>query len=442
MRVALLAAAVAAALPAPASAADWTTFGFDNARTGHTTETLDAPALAHAWEYDLGGVVNAQPLYASGVVYAGSEGGTFAALDAATGAPLWTRTVTAVDTICNDVPEGIHGISATPVLDRRSGTVWVAGGDGRVWAFDLTTGRTRRGWPVQVGGRAEHVWGALTLSRGRLYVATASHCDNAFYRGRLVSLDPRTGKMRARWFPVGRAKGGGIWGWGGVVADARDGDVYVATANAQYPRPENYRHAEHLVRLSARLRVRQSHHPRLPKMDDNDFGGSPILFRARGCPPQLAVVHKNGQVFIYHRDRIRRGPQQRIQVGSQEAFSALGAHAWSRARRTLYVANGSTGRYEQGLVALRLGSRCRLRLAWQQPFGSDPTWPTTPVLASGVVLLGDGSGKRLRAFDAGDGTPLWDSGDVTGDLYGAPIVAGGRVFAPSWDEKLHAFAPG
>jgi outer membrane protein assembly factor BamB len=93
-------------------------------------------------------------------------------------------------------------------------------------------------------------------------------------------------------------------------------------------------------------------------------------------------------------------------------------------------------------VALRLGSRCRLRLAWQQPFGSDPTWPTTPVLASGVVLLGDGSGRRLRAFDAGDGTPLWDSGDVTGDLYGAPIVAGGRVFAPSWDEKLHAFTAG
>ena len=446
MRAGLIAAAVlAAALPAPARAADWTTFGFDNARTGAgTQETTLSPSTAgtlqHAWSYDLGGVINAQPLYAGGVVFAGSEAGNLAALDAVTGEPRWTRRVTALDTICNDVPGGVHGISATPVIDRRRGTIWVAGGDGRVWAFDLATGHGRKGWPVRVGGKGEHVWGALTLSRGRLYVATASHCDNAFYRGRLVALDPRTGEQRARWFPVGRAKGGGIWGWGGTVADARDGDVYVATANAQYPRPENYRYAEHLIRLSARLRVRQSHHPRLPKMDDNDFGGSPILFRASGCPRQLAVVHKNGQVFLYDRDRVRSGPRQRLQVGNLEAFSALGTHAW--ANRTLYVANGSSGRYAQGLVALRLDSRCRLGLAWQQPFGTDPTWPTTPVVANGVVLLGDGSGARLRAFDAASGEPLWDSGDVTGHLYGAPIVADGRVFAPSWDEKLHAFQPG
>jgi outer membrane protein assembly factor BamB len=430
-----------------AHAGDWPTFGFDNSRAGFTGETLDAPALRHAWEHDLGGVINAQPLYAEDVggrdlVYAGSERGQFSALDAATGEELWTRHLATVDTICNDVPDGVHGVSATPVLDRRSGTVWVAGGDGRVWALDLQTGATRRGWPVAVGQKAEHVWGALALSRGRLYVATASHCDNAFYRGRLVALDARTGRQRARWLPVGRAHGGGIWGWGGAVVDPGDGDVYVATANAQYPRPESYRYAEHLVRLSPRLEVRGAHHPRLPKVDDNDFGGSPILFRARGCPPQLAVVHKNGQVFLYDRHRIRSGPRQRVQVGSQKAFSSLGTHAWSSARRTLYVANGSAGRYAQGLVALRLGSRCRLRLAWQRSIGDEPTWPTTPVVASGVVVFGDGSGKRLHAFDAGDGTPLWDSGNATGDLYGAPIVAGGMLFAPSWDERLHAFSPG
>jgi outer membrane protein assembly factor BamB len=440
---ALAVAVAVAAHGAPAHAADWTTFGFNSARTGHPAdESLDAANLGEAWSYDLGGVINAQPLYVDGVVFAGSERGTFAALDAATGEPIWTRHLTAVDTICNDVPEGIHGISATPVLDRARGTIWVADGDGRVWALDMATGRTRRGWPVRVGGRGEHVWGALALSRGRLYVATARHCDNAFYRGRLVALDPDTGSLKRRWLPVGRAHGGGIWGWGGAVVDDRDGDVYVATANAQYPRPENYRHAEHLVRLSPRLRVRASHHPSLPKVDDNDFGGSPILMRARGCPPQLAVVHKNGQVFLYDRDRIRHGPRQRIQVGNQESFSALGTHAWSRSRRTLFVANGSSGRYAQGLVALRLGSACRLALAWEAPFGDEPTWPTTPVVANGVVVLGDGSGKTLRAFKASDGTPLWDSGDATGDLYGAPIVAGGMLFAPSWDEKLHAFSDG
>jgi outer membrane protein assembly factor BamB len=443
----LLALAVAATAPAPAAAADWTTFGFDNARSGfNPAEATFSPAtLGHRWAHDLDGVINAQPLYAHDlggrdVVFAGSERGTFAALDAATGEPLWKRTLSAVDTVCNDVPEGVHGISATPVLDRHSGTIWVAGGDGRVWALDLASGRTRVGWPVRVGGRGEHVWGALTLSRGRLYVATASHCDNAFYRGRLVALNPRTGRRRSSWFPVGRDHGGGIWGWGGAAIDRADGHVYVTTANAQYPRPENHRYAERVVRLSPSLEVVRSNHPSLPKMDDNDFGGAPILFRAGGCPAQLAAVHKNGQLLLYDRERIRRGPVQRIQLGDRDAFSALGAHAWWR--RTLYVANGSAGRYRQGLVALRLTDVCRLRLRWQRPVGTETTWPTTPVVAGGVVLFGDGSGGRLHAFDARDGTPLWDSGDATGELYAAPIVAGGMVFAPSWDGNLHAFGRG
>ena len=404
-------------------------------------------SLEPEWAYDLGGVVNAQPLYAANlrgrdVVFAASESGRVAALDAATGTPIWTRRVTAVDTICSDVPQGIHGVSATPVLDRRRGTLWVAGGDGRVWALDVATGRTRRGWPVRVGRKAEHIWGALALRGDRLYAATASHCNNAFYRGRVVALDPRSGRKRSQWQALGRrAYGGGVWGWGGAAIGG-DGDVFVATANAQGDVAGHIRYAEHVVRLSRRLAFEQANDPGPPRNDDNDFTGAPILLRARGCPRQLAVMHKTGQLFLYDRATIRRGPRQRIQAGSVDAFVGLGTYAWSPARRTLYLANGSSGRYGQGLVALRLGRGCRLRLLWQEPLGDRPTWPTPPVVANGIVVMGDGSGKTLHAFDARDGTPLWDSGDVTGDLYGAPIVAGGRVFAPSWDRKLHAFSAG
>jgi outer membrane protein assembly factor BamB len=444
----LLAVAVAAMAPAPAHAADWTTFGFDNARTGfNPAEAALSPAtFEQLWAYDLGGVINAQPLYADDlggrdVVFAGSERGTFAALDAVTGEEIWTRRLSTVDTICNDVPEGIHGISATPVLDRRRAAIWVAGGDGRVWALDLMTGRTRSGWPVHVGLRNEHVWGALALANGRLYVATASHCNNAFYRGRVVALAPDSGKRRAQWQALGRrAYGGGVWGWGGVAV-GESGDAFVATANAQGVRG-NTPYAEHVVRLSERLRLEQANDPGPPRNDDNDFTGAPVLLRARGCPAQLAVMHKTGQLFLYDRAAIRGGPRQRIQAGSREAFVGLGTYAWSPVHRTLYLANGSSGRYPQGLVALRLGDRCRLRLAWKQPLGEEPTWPTPPVVAGDVVVFGDGSQRTLHAFDARDGTPLWDSGEVTGDLYGAPIVAGGRIFAPSWDEKLHAFGAG
>ncbi|MDQ4042094.1 MAG: PQQ-binding-like beta-propeller repeat protein [Actinomycetota bacterium] len=447
--VAPLAAIAALAAPATA-AADWTTFGGDTERSGfNRTETAIAPgtagSLAHRWSYDLGGVVNAQPLYAADmdgrdVVYAGSEAGRFAALDAASGTPIWTRRLTAVDTICNDVPRGIHGISATPVLDRRRGTVWVAGGDGRVWALDMSSGRTRRGWPVRVGRKGEHVWGALALARGRLYVATASHCNNAFYRGRVVALHPETGRKRAQWRALGRrAYGGGVWGWGGVTVSRADGRVYVATANAQGQPKGHVPYAEHVVRLSARLRLEQANDPGPPRNDDNDFTGAPVLFDPRGCPPLLAVMHKTGQLFLYDRRSVARGPRQRIQAGSLKAFVGLGTYAWSPEHRTLYLANGSSGRYAQGMVALRLDDECRLRRAWEQPLGEEPTWPTPPVVANDVVVFGDGSGRTLHALDARTGARLWDSGGVTGDLYGAPIVAGGRLFAPSWDQKVHAF---
>ncbi len=442
-----IAALVLALVPAPAYATDWTTFGFNAERTGFNPAEralgpITARALLHRWSYDLGGVINAQPLYSDGVVFAGSERGRFAALDAATGTPLWTRNLSTVDTICADVPDGIHGVSATPVLDPERGTIWVAGGDGRVWALDIATGRTRAGWPVQVGKKAEHIWGALGLASGRLYVPTASHCNNAYYRGGIVSLDPDTGRRRGKWRALGRrAYGGGIWGWGGAAIEGGDRDVFVATANAQGLRRGDTPYAEHVVRLSRGLEFEQANDPGPPRNDDNDFTGAPVLFDPPGCPPELAVIHKTAQLFLYDRRRIRRGPLQRIQVGSLKAFTALGTYAYWPQERMLFVANGSTGDYEQGLVALRVNSSCRLELAWQQPFGTDATWPTPPAVANGIVVFGDGSGKRLRVLDALDGTILWDSGAVTGDLYGGPIVADGRVFAPSWDERVHAWSP-
>ena len=148
-------------------------------------------------------MINAQPVYADGVVFAGSETGRFAALDALTGLPLWTRTLTSVDTTCADVPQGIHGISATPVLDPARGTIWVAGGDGRVWALDTADRRDAPGLAGAVGRRNEHIWGALALRGRRLYVGTASYCNNALYRGRVVALNPETGQEAS---PVAAAR--------------------------------------------------------------------------------------------------------------------------------------------------------------------------------------------------------------------------------------------
>lgn len=455
-----LAAAAALALIAPGAAAatDWSTFGFDSARTGEnpverTLGPANARTLHEVWSAPLGGVADAQPLLASHValrggrradlVLAGSENGTLTALDAATGRVVWRRTLGSIRVNCHDLPNGTYGVTSTPVLERARNRAYSADGRGRVHALDLSTGVERPGWPVTItpAPSREHIWGALALRTGRLYVATASHCDETFYRGRLVAIDAHRARITATWYPMPvRLRGGGIWGWGGAAVDPRDGSVYAATANALVV-PEATPHGEHVVRLTAGLRLRASNHPPLRDTGDADFGAAPLLFRAPGCPPQLAVLHKSGALLVYDRDRIAAGPRQIVQVGDRDSLGALGTYAWTARARTLFVANNSAGDYPRGLLAFRVGAGCTLQALWQQPLPAGDALLSPPVTANGVVYLGAGTGREVLAFDAATGAPLWSSGRLGGAVYGGPTVVGGRLYAGAWDGHIHAFAP-
>ena len=207
---ALIAPAVSAAAPG-----DWATFGYTPGRSGYNpSEQALGPAnvgsLREVWSVDIGGV-NAQPLLASGVklsptssvdiVYAGTEGGHFAAVNAANGAVIWKRTLGVAQ-----VPQcsATYGITSTPVLDRRHGSVYVVDGRGVARELSLATGATRRKWTITTNLGHEHVWSGLTLARGILYVPVGGDCDNPPYRGRVVAIDTATGKRIATWYVTGR----------------------------------------------------------------------------------------------------------------------------------------------------------------------------------------------------------------------------------------------
>jgi outer membrane protein assembly factor BamB len=450
-RAAAVATLLAALVAAPASAADWATFGFDSARTNENRfETAlgpaNAPSLREVWSVPLGGVINAQPLVldgAPGLVLAATERGDLWALQAATGRTVWRRRLGSRRARCRDLPGGVYGITSTPTVERARGNVYVADGQGRLHALSLRTGRERPGWPVTVtpAPAREHVWGGIAQRGGMLYAATSSHCDEVFYRGRLVAVDSRRASVVARWFPLGpRFRGGGIWGWGGASVDLATGDVYAATSTAQAG-GEVRPYAQRVVRLSRALRLRASHRPNVPATSDADFGATPMLYRAPGCPPQLAVLHKAGALLVYDRDRIAAGPRQQLQIGRRDLLGAFGTYAWSAAARMLYVANNSSGDLTHGLLAFRVSAACRLEPAWQQPVGPDPAVLSPPVVANGVVYLGTGYGRELHAFEAATGRPLWSSSRLGGAVYGGPAVAGGRLYAGAWDGRLHAFAP-
>lgn len=460
-RISLAALFAFACLGGSAHAASWTTYGFDLERTGfnpkeHFLGTVNAGRLREVWSAKLGGVSNTQPIVVEKVelddgrtldlVLAGSESGRLIAFDAATGARVWGRRLGSRVTVCKSTfPEGRFGVTATPTVDRKRKTVYVVDGKAQAYALDLRTGKTKKGWPATVTKRSrqEHVWGALAFSRGVLYAGTASHCDEVTFHGRVVGID-RRGEKVAEWFPAGtkRGRGGGVWGWGGVAIDRRDGNLYTATGNGQVV-SETVGYSERIVRLSPSLRVVSSHLPNVPKHADNDFGAAAILYRAKGCPRQAAVVHKSGYLLLYDRKSIKQGPRQTLALANPDESASLGTYAYSPKTRMLYVATRSAspdGRYRGGIVALAVGADCRLRLAWQQSPSPTPELPSTPAVANGVVYLA--SGREVFGYDAASGRPLWRSGTaMAGVVYAAPTVVNGRVFAVSWDRKLHAFAP-
>jgi outer membrane protein assembly factor BamB len=447
---------IALALVLSGCKVDWATWGYGVKRQGYNPdETTIGPAnvaqLRHLWSVDLGAYINASPIVATGinvggtptdVVYVGNEHGAFFAISTA-GRILWYRGLGLIQTNCPDTPDKKFGVSASAVFDRQGNRVFVAGGDGFVYALNPATGATLPGWPVKITADPVHevVFSAPSLFGDQLYVELASHCDARPYHGRIVSINTTT-RAKTKFYVTGSQtgpSGGGIWGWGGASIDPSNGDVFVATGNA-FANPENSFYADHVVRLSGQLQVKAANAPGTLIVDD-DFGSTPVLFHKGGCPAQFVTEQKNGYLYLYDHDAIATGYRQRIAIRPDGQF--IGVPAYSSATKMVYVPNqrqpaGSPWTF--GMIAFRLDANCMLQLAWQTTAGPNGGIPSTPTVANGVVYYSDGFQGHIHAFNASTGTPLWTSGsEVTGGIQATPIVVNGQLFAGSYDNHLHAW---
>ncbi len=434
---------------------DWTTFGYDLARTGNnpaetTLGTSNAAQLRLLWKTDLGGAIDAQPVLATAVnvthgvlnlLYVGAENGMFYALNTETGRPVWQAQLGSETSTCGDIQGGLFGITGTAAIDRARNRVYVADGQNQIHAFDMSTGQEAPGYPVALGNVAqEHIYSALTYNAANdiLYAATASYCDDTPYDGRLVAIDAASGTVAATFMPVTSTSGGGMWGMGGVSINTTDNDVFVATGNP----PSQY--GESLVRLSSSLAVSVSNRPAIIS-GDYDFGSTPLLVQTPGCAAQVILKNKNGQLMTWNRDAIGSGAVQQLQMAySTQAGSFVGEPAYSAATNLLYVGDPSgSGSFNFGLVALREQPDCTWALAWQQNVGAYNTVDNNdpPSVANGVVYYNDGLRNESFAFNAAAGTALWNSGTtITGPIFAAPTIDG-HLFIASWDHHLYTFAP-
>ena len=450
-------AASSSSTPAGKEAAPrWLAYGHDAQLTnfvkvpGLTAKT--ARKLKVKWTKTLDGPIFASPLYAKGTVYAETEAGSVYALRANDGATRWKRRLGVVATqTC-----GTWGLTSTGAIDLARNAFYAISADGYLHALSLANGSERAGWPISITSAhadGEYVWGGLRLLRGMLYVPVASYCDVAgsdgvYANGRLVGVDVAHARVGATFDPVpGEGNMGGIWSWGGVSVDPTGKTLWTGVGNSYvydavcscYTELAGY--GDSMVKLTPELRVLASYRPKvLPDGLDLDFGSAPLLFQPKGCPPFAAANNKNGWMYVWNRNRLKRGPKAGFGgLGDgREAF--VGQPSYSPALRMLYeghvflTRNGK--KVGDGIQAFSIDRTCRLHRRWLTSVGEGDIPP--PLVLGDVVFASGGDSGAYTALDARTGKPLWRSGPTYATI--APVIAAGtRIYAGDVVGKLRAF---
>ncbi len=283
----------------------------DNSSTGQNlNETILTPANVNSSTFGklfstpVDGQVYAQPLYMANlkittgtnqgthnVVFVATEHDSLYAIDAATGTILWHDallhavdggTVTPVpssDVNSGDIYPEI-GITATPVIDAGTGTIYVeaktkeVAGDGnhyvhQLYAINISNGSYVNGSPVliadslgdtpvlthpgvvmpEVNGTGDgndgngHIYfdalrqhdrPGLTIANGNVYLAFASHGDNGPYHGWVLSYSLSTLTLNGVLCTTPNGGLGGIWSSGDHLPVDAQGNLYFETGNGTF----------------------------------------------------------------------------------------------------------------------------------------------------------------------------------------------------------------
>ena len=359
--------ATASIVNAPPGSVPVTTFHNDDVRDGANlnesalnTSNVNSQSFGKLAALPVDGQIYAQPLYLPNIniggvmhnlVYVATENDTVFAYDAdgLSDSPMWKKHLATPLSIHDQ--EGIQpllGITATPVIDTSTGTIYVLT-DGqengskvfRLHALDITSGSEKFGGPVVVTGTVpgtgyDSVNGQITLEtncyqRNGLALDPATnavyisfgHCSH----GWVLAYDKASLQQTAIMNDTADGGGGGLWG-GTPAIDDSTGDIYLITGvDIGDPAPD---YNDSALRLQASdlsiLDYFKPSNEAYLRQNDADFGsGSPIIMpdNPSQYPHELIGGGKDGRIFVMNRDNMG-GFQttdhviQEVQTGTQE----------------------------------------------------------------------------------------------------------------------------
>ena len=493
---------------------DVSTYHYDNMRSGaNVTEKVLTKALVNFATFGVQGTfstdgrVDGQPLYLSNVtipgvgakniLYVVTEHGSVYAFDAdgangSTSKPLWISStlmsgeVPSDDRECASITPEI-GITATPVIDRNRGAIYVeavskdAAGNyyQRLHALDLTTGRELFGGPTLItgtypGNGANSIGGIVTFDpsryleraallevNGTIFLTWGSHCDLGAYTSWVMAYSADSLQQTGILDLVPNGSDGGIWMSGAGPAADSAGNIYITIGNGTFDTtldangfPAQKDCGNCFVKISSTMPLTLLDYfttadTASESSTDHDFGsGGPLLLPdvtdATGTRRHLAISGaKDNNLYVVDRDNMGK-------------FNGVSDTNYQSLKGTFIGMFYSKGVYFNG--AVYLGASSDAVKAFPVTGGKLATSPgsqslnkfyypgTTPVIsangtADAIVWTVDngpstGTTARLFVYDAANlATELYDSSQAPNsrdsfphNKFITPLVVNGHVY--------------
>jgi outer membrane protein assembly factor BamB len=479
-----------AATLAAGSAGDWPQFDLDarhsgasahetvihrgNVATLHSIYSPTLPAIADGAPAFLANVATQQG--AKDLLFLTTKAGHVLALDAATGATVWSHRPAT----------GPNYTTSSPAVDPGRQFVYSYALDGKVYKYPVGgdgTPVTTGGWPetatlkpdVEKGSSALSV---VTANSGAtyLYVANGGYPGDAGdYQGHITAIDLATGVQHVfnaacsdqtvHFVEVGNAGPdcnghvqNAIWARAGVVYDSDNDKLFMATGNGDYDgntgghdwgdsvfalRPDGTGNGGNPV--DAYTPTEFQH---LEDVDADLGSTAPAILPA---PAGSNVAHlglqsgKDAQLRLLNLDNLssHAGGAGPGHLGGELQKLALpqGGGVLTTPAAWVDPVDGSTWAFVSngsGISGLQLtldgAGNPSLVSRWTVRSGG-----SSPIVVNGLLFYA-GSGN-LQALDPRTGAQLWNSTSIGGIHWESPIVAAGHLYVTDESGKLWAFAP-
>lgn len=407
------------------------------------TETIINPTTASQlklhWIAPGNSRVFSQPVVANGLIYWGTGDGFEHATDL-NGHQVWIDNLGASQGLCSNNPSDINGVLDTATVasvmlgGKSTSVLFVGGGNGIFYALNAATGAII--WSKLLGTPPAHfLWSSPTLYNGMLYEGVSSLDDCPLVQGKLVQIDPSTGVIAHTFNTVPhRCLGGSIWS--SPTIDTAAGIIYVSTGNpGSCSKAEPYAPALIKLRASDLSFLDAWQVPQKNQIGDSDFGATPTLFDATIAGVKIQMVgsvNKNGIYYAFNRSEIGRGPVWTVHAGG---VNTVAPSAWDG----LHLYLGGRGTKLQGMKCA--GTFGALDPAtgtylWRRclSFGAvDGAITVVP----GIAIVSDGTAFLAIATATGRTLFTYSAKDV--QFKGPASVCNGVLYIGSYTGGLYAF---